>query len=297
MTSAHTNVNFWERLASVTGGSALVAYGLTRRSLPGSLVAVALGAPLLQRGWTGHCNVYQALDISTAAGEQASADSAAAPKTLTRTAIHVSKDITIERPLLEVFRFWSNFENLPRFMQHLESVTLHQDGCSHWVAKAPLGMHVEWDADIVDFEANKLISWRSRPGSVVPNEGCVRFNANSDGSTAVHVSLDYHPPAGAIGATIARVFGAAPEVQVEDDLKHFKEIMESSEIGAGTQSLEAGGKLNDVPAPGSKQYEEPQVEGYRERLKAEAREHKAEELSQTDEAVDQTFPASDPPAW
>ena len=137
----------------------------------------------------------------------------------------------IDLPPEEVYRFWIDFENLPHFMDHLEAVWMVGDHRYHWVAEAPVGMSVEWDADVIVERPPELIAWRSRPGSPIPNEGSVRFEEASGGlATTVHVSLRYYPPAGRIGALIAKLFGEEPGQQIEEDLLHLKDILESGEV-------------------------------------------------------------------
>jgi uncharacterized membrane protein len=131
----------------------------------------------------------------------------------------------------EVYAFWRNFENLPRFMRHLESVTVSGDRRSHWVAKAPAGKSVEWDAEILEDRPNELISWRSLPGADVYNAGTVQFQPASGGrGTEVRVTLEYHPPFGKLGSRIAMLFREEPGQQVYDDLRNFKQVMETGEI-------------------------------------------------------------------
>jgi uncharacterized membrane protein len=138
--------------------------------------------------------------------------------------------VTIHRPIEEVYAFWRSFENLPRFMEHLELVTVYGDGRSHWITKAPLGAHVEWDAEVVEDIPNRLISWRSLPGGDVENRGRVQFErAPSDRGTIVRVDMLYHPPAGRVGAAVAKLFGEDPERQVHEDLRRFKQVMETGE--------------------------------------------------------------------
>src|SRR5262249_45397588 len=132
-----------------------------------------------------------------------------------------------------LYGFWRNFSNLPRFMKHLESVTETNDGRSHWVAKAPAGMTVEWDAEIINEEENELIAWRSLEGATVPNAGSVRFErAPGNRGSVVRVSLSYEPPGGVLGSKIAKLFGGEPEQQVEEDLRRFKQLMEAGEIAS-----------------------------------------------------------------
>lgn len=145
--------------------------------------------------------------------------------------VRTKRSITVNRPVEEVYGFWRNFENLPRFMRHLESVTVQGERRSHWVAKAPAGKTVEWDAEMVEDRENELISWRSLPGADVYNAGEVRFNRAPGGrGTEVRVTLEYHPPLGKLGSKVAMLFREEPGQQVADDLRHFKQVLETGEI-------------------------------------------------------------------
>jgi uncharacterized membrane protein len=149
--------------------------------------------------------------------------------------------VTIKRSPEEVYGFWRDFQNLPRFMNHLESVQVIDDRRSHWVAKGPLGSSVEWDAEITEDRPNELISWRSLEGSEVDNYGTVRFmRAPGDRGTEVRVEIEYNPPAGALGAGIAKIFGEAPEQQVKDDLAQLKMVLETGEIVKSDSSIHSG---------------------------------------------------------
>lgn len=154
----------------------------------------------------------------------------------------VKAAITVYRPAEEIYRYWHDFENLPRFMKHLEAVQVTAEGRSHWQATAPAGATVEWDAEIVDDRPNELISWRSLPGSTVDNAGTVRFSpAPGDRGTEIRVALSYDPPGGALGAIVAKLFGEEPGQQVHDDLRRFKQIMETGEITQSDASVKGGG--------------------------------------------------------
>lgn len=154
----------------------------------------------------------------------------------------VKKAITVNRPAAELYQFWHDFENLPRFMQHLVSVQVHGEKGSHWTAKAPAGATVEWDAEIVADRPDELIAWRSLPGAAVENAGAVRFAPAPGGrGTEVRVELQYAPPGGALGATVAKLFGEEPAQQVADDLRHFKQVLETGEIAQSDASAKGGG--------------------------------------------------------
>ena len=145
--------------------------------------------------------------------------------------MHVTKAITINRSQDEVYAFWHNFENFPRFMNHLESVRTNGDGRSHWKAKGPAGKTVEWDAEIVEDRPNELIAWRSVPGSEVETAGSVRFTPAPRGlGTEVRVEMDYDPPAGVVGAAVAKLFGREPAGELITDLRQFKQVMELGEV-------------------------------------------------------------------
>jgi len=145
--------------------------------------------------------------------------------------MHVRRAITVRRSRDEVYAFLRDFTNLPRFMAHLESVEITGDGRSHWKAKAPAGRSVEWDAEIVDEQPDTLIAWRSLPGAAVENSGSVRFTpAPDDRGTEIRVDLRYRPPGGALGAIVGKLFGEEPALQVGDDLRRFKQVMETGEV-------------------------------------------------------------------
>ncbi|HKG25881.1 MAG TPA: SRPBCC family protein, partial [Thermomicrobiales bacterium] len=145
--------------------------------------------------------------------------------------IPVERAITVWRQPEEVYGFWKDFENLPGFMNHLESVQIIDDRRSHWMAKGPAGRKVEWDAEITEDRPNELIAWRSLEGSRVSTTGDVRFVRSPDGQgTEVHVHMHYKPPAGAVGMTITLLFGEDPTLQLREDLLRFKQQVETGEI-------------------------------------------------------------------
>jgi uncharacterized membrane protein len=139
----------------------------------------------------------------------------------------IQRSIRIDRSPEDLYRFWRNFENLPRFMNHLESVKVQDPQRSHWVTKAPLGNHVEWDAEITEDQENKLICWRSLPNADVPNQGCVSFHSSDyEVGTEVKVTMQYSPPGGMAGALVATLFGESPDQQLYQDLWRLKQEIE-----------------------------------------------------------------------
>lgn len=212
-----TNVGETERWVSVVSGGLLILTGLKHpRSLTGWSV-IALGAGMLHRGLTGHCKVYRALNVNS--------------HTIDDEGVHVQAAVTINRPAEELYRYWRQLENLPGIMSHLESVTELDAKRSHWVAKAPAGTSVSWDAEIVSETENQTILWRSLEGAQISNAGSVRFvPVPGDRGTEVHVSLSYSPPGGSVGVAVAKLFGEEPQQQVREDLLHFKQLMEAGEI-------------------------------------------------------------------
>jgi hypothetical protein len=151
-----------------------------------------------------------------------------------------------------LYQFWRNFENLPKFMHHLESVQNTGDNRSHWVARGPLGTRVAWDAEVITERPNELIGWRSLEGSQADTAGSVHFTpAPGDRGTEVRVVMKYNPPLGKVGAAIAWLFAQEPGQQVADDLRRLKQLMETGEIpttagqptGRGVEQWQQTGQL------------------------------------------------------
>ncbi|HEX5575893.1 MAG TPA: SRPBCC family protein [Gemmatimonadales bacterium] len=219
------NVGRTERIVSGVVAAVVAAVAVRRRRLRPLLFPLA--GNLIARAVSGRCAVNRALGRNSAQKGQASRV-ASVPR---GEGIKVEKSVVVNRPAQELYRFWRNFENLPRFMDHLESVTVLDENRSHWVAKAPAGTKVEWDATIHNEIENQLIAWRSLPGADVDNAGSVHFTPSAGGAaTEVRVVLSYDPPAGKLGAAVARLFGQEPSKQVEDDLRRFKQVMEAAEV-------------------------------------------------------------------
>lgn len=254
------NVGPGERVVSLAGAVAMLAGAAFWRSKARLPLALA-GLYYLYRGATGHCVTYSLMGIKREARDGQDAG------------IRLDRAVTINRPRAEVYRFWRNLENLPRFMNNLESVRFTADQRSHWVARGPLGRPVEWDAEIVEDVKNERIAWASIPGSGVKNSGSVEFRDAPGGrGTEVRVSMIYNPPGGSAGAAAAKLFGKDGATEVREDLRRFKQIMEAGE--APTNDGQSSGRKNgDVNKPPAQQKDEVQV------------------------ASEESFPASDPPAW
>jgi len=163
--------------------------------------------------------------------------------TLNRIAapIHVFRTVTINREPSEVYEFWRDLRNLPRFMAHLESVEV-SGGTSKWRAKGPAGTSITWDAEIVLDRPGECVAWSSIEGSTsVPNRGVVRFNrAPGERGTEVQVELKYEPPAGAVGAAVAKLFGEEPGQQIDGDLRRLKQVLETGEVLHSDASIHRG---------------------------------------------------------
>jgi uncharacterized membrane protein len=155
--------------------------------------------------------------------------------------VTVREAITVASPPDEVYHFWRDFGNLPRFMEHLEAVQVIDDRHSRWRARAPAGTTVEWDAEIVEDRPYELISWRSVERAEVPNQGTVRFRPAPGGrGTEIHVVLQYDPPGGRFGALAARLFGEDPAQQVKSDLRRLKQVLETGEVVQSDASVHRG---------------------------------------------------------
>jgi uncharacterized membrane protein len=168
--AGQVNVGETERLLSALGGACMALYGISGRGAFNNLVLPIVGGMLVYRGLSGHCSLYSSLGVNTA--EQP------APRTSVEAGegVKVERSLTINKPAAELYRFWRKFDQLPRFMHHLEDVRELGGNRSHWIARAPLGMRVEWDAEIINERENELIAWRSLPGSDVDTAGSVHFS-------------------------------------------------------------------------------------------------------------------------
>ena len=218
------NVGDAERLASTIGGAALALYGLSRMSL-GGLVLAAVGGMLGYRGVSGHCDAYAALGIDRGRKDTG---------TMTgNLGVKIDKAVTVNAPPERVYAFWRNFENLPKIMTNLDRVKVIDDKRSKWVVKAPVGMKVEWEAEIINEKPNELIGWRSIDNALVNHAGSVNFERTPEGTgTVLRVSLQYDPPGGQFGHAVASLFNEDAGTQIEHDLQEFKRAFEAGQLAA-----------------------------------------------------------------
>jgi uncharacterized membrane protein len=196
------------RLLTGLGGGVLSIYGMSRRGLIGTSLSL-LGLGLAARGVT---NIELKRLLGLGGG---------------RRAIDVQKAININAPVEEVYEIWSHFENFPRFMAHVQEIRDLGSGRSHWKVAGPAGIPVEWEAVITKQVPNQVIAWKSLPDEPVKSAGIVQFHPNPDGSTRVTVRLSYNPPAGALGHTVASLFGVEPKHAMDEDLVRLKSLLET----------------------------------------------------------------------
>lgn len=206
------------RLVSSVGGGLLALYGGLRRGLVGTALST-VGLGLVARGVT-NTDLRSLLGMST-----------------NRQAISLQKAININVPVEELYQFWTNFENLPRFMEHLKEVKDLGSGRSHWVAKGPADTDAEWDAIVTNQVPNELIAWESVAGAPVKTAGWVRFRSNPDGGTRITVQMGYTPPAGALGHAVASMFGVNPKQAMDEDLARLKSLFEQGQTHVGDRKL------------------------------------------------------------
>jgi uncharacterized membrane protein len=211
----------FERWTTLATATAVMAYGFSRRTVAGTCLAVA-ATPLAYRGLVGEWP-------SIRNGRCMHGDTRVA--LAGQRGIHVRESIRLEKPVDEVYRFWRQLTNLPRFMTHLDEVTDLGDGRSHWVAKGPADMRIQWDAEVINEVENKVIAWRSLPGADVVTAGSVTFSTVRRGqSTEVTVHLQYASPVGKAGAWLATLVGHEPSQTIREDLRHLKQVLEAGEI-------------------------------------------------------------------
>ncbi len=209
------NASDIEHIGALTVGGLLLLKGLLKGGPLGLIYKVG-GAALIYRGQQGYRPLYDALGIALPEG----------PTGVGKVNARVEHEVVVNRPREEVYRIWRNLENLPVFMENLVSVHEVDDKRSLWVAKAPAGTVIKWEAEIINDVENELIAWQTLEGSGVDNAGSVRFEDAGDGATRIHVVLRYDPPADNLGIWAAKALGRDPQREVEDDLDRFKAIME-----------------------------------------------------------------------
>jgi uncharacterized membrane protein len=230
------NIGDAERLVSGVLGGWMIVRGLAKPSLKG-LVLMGSGIALVCRAATGRSRLYRRLHISGAV--RGRRESASIPY---QTGVKVEEAVTVAKPAEELYQFWKNPENLSRFMTHVESVTWAGHNRSHWIARGPIGTTIEWDAEIINDQPNRLIGWRSSPEAQVRNAGSVSFRPFEDGQrTEVKLSMEYQPAGGPLGAGIAAILGEDPAGRVREDLQRFKQLMESGNpAGLASAATSAG---------------------------------------------------------
>ena len=208
------NLNWPERYISIATGVKLAFSGFSHlfKSPFSSLLKLGAGGYLLNRGVTGHCELYSQIGKNT----------------VDPVNINIRSSFTINKPRMEVYNFWRKLDNLPLFMNHLESVDVIDNDRSHWVMKLPSGVAtISWDAEIVHDVPGEMIGWSSLPGSMIDNAGKVRFRDSFDEQgTLVDVVISYQPPAGGLGASLAHVLNPVFKSVVDKDVRNFKQYMD-----------------------------------------------------------------------
>jgi uncharacterized membrane protein len=215
------NVSDWERVASIAAGAALIYLGTRQRS--SNRMATSTGFGLVARGVGGYCPMNAMLGRDSHGSDTKVALSG--PR-----GVHVYESIVINRSPDELFRFWRDFSNLPRFMEHLDDVKVLSPTRSVWTAKAPIGMRVKWEADVINEIEGELIGWQSTENADVATAGSVRFVPAPGGATEIIVHLQYEPPARKLGSLVAAIFGEEPSQQIRADLHRLKEILETGDV-------------------------------------------------------------------
>jgi uncharacterized membrane protein len=236
--SGTINVGETERMVSVGLGAFLLSSGLsnlTRHPIRG-ILRTLIGGAILYRGVSGHCPVYEGLGKT---------------KGVSHTqAINIRTGLIVNKPKDEVYSFWRKLENLPLFMKHLASVTEIDSKHSHWEADIPGGMgRIKWNAEIVKEEEGYLIGWQSIPNSTINNAGKVTFKDALGGQgTELEVVISYHPPAGQLGAGIAKSLNPVLEKMIRQDIMNFKDYIETKhQSPASNYSTSSQSNTTDNP--------------------------------------------------
>ena len=222
--TSRINVGEVERWASGIGGGLLMVHGLRRGSFGGLALAV-LGGALAYRGYTGHCQAYEALDIDTSGKHRADSDEHV------HKGVLVKHTMTINRTPMEVYAFVKDPANHHRYMQNVESVRADEDGTFHWAIKGPFGSTWRFRSEHINEEPGHLIAWKSLPGGDLENAGSIRLVPAWDGrGTEVTMEINFEPPAGSIGIAVAKMLGHDPDATVRENLRRLKNLLEAGEI-------------------------------------------------------------------
>jgi uncharacterized membrane protein len=217
--SANINVGVGERIGSVFLGAATTAYGLRHLGSLGGLALTLTGGVLLYRGLTGYCPVNNAIGRNSVNRRT--------------SAMEANETFSINKPRSEVYAFWRQLENLPKFMKHLKDVKVEDSLRSTWTAEVPGGLGtISWEAVITDDRDGELLSWASLPGSTVDNAGEVRFKDDTAGGTEIQVSMSYRLPAGDLGTVAGKLFSPFIESMIKEDILRLKSIMETGEVAS-----------------------------------------------------------------
>ena len=158
------------------------------------------------------------------------------------------KSLLVGRPRAELFAFWKNFENFPRFMEHVERVEPLGDGRSRWFIKAPAGTDVTLVNRISEIRDGEYISWQSDEESEIANSGKVQFeDAPTGRGTYVSLIIGYDPPGGTLGRLFAKIMQREPKIQARRDLRRFKQLMENGEVATNASPSARKSESPDQP--------------------------------------------------
>ncbi|SFD98362.1 YgaP-like transmembrane domain [Flavobacterium phragmitis] len=207
------NVSTLERVLMVTSGAYLLYSALSKEKK--SISKAGAGGAMLLRGISGYCPVYDA--AGHLMNDKASN-------------VNIRLNVVINKPVGEVYDFWRNLENLPKFMSHLSGIKTIDENTSEWTAKGPGGIgSISWIAKIAKDRKDKLLSWFSVDGSTIRNAGKVIFKAHGHTATELDITISYHAPLGIAGESAAKLLNPYFEKLVEADILSLKKHLESNE--------------------------------------------------------------------
>lgn len=272
-----SNISQTERIISTVAAPLLAYVGVKRGGLTGLVLGV-IAAEMVYRGATGRSPLYQVMGVNTSAPHQNPQVSVPHGQGL-----HIEQAIHVARPRSELYDFWRNLSNLPRFIPYVKSVEELGDRYSHWVANGPFGLiPIKWDAEIINEIEDEVIAWRTLPGSMLAHAGSVRFEPTADHmGTVVRVEMEYAIPGGEIGQRLTELLGAGPDAEIMHSLECFRTLMETGQVAKD-------GKKSYLPFGGVNQPKVVQGETRRRDI-----ERRADFVQM---ASEDSFPASDPPA-
>jgi uncharacterized membrane protein len=135
----------------------------------------------------------------------------------------------IRKPRAEVFGFYRDFRNLPRFLGDVMAVEQVDPTASRWTVQGPLGVRLAWTVRVTEERTNELISYETVSLPLLRTYWEIHFAPGpQDGETEVREVMK--APLGGLGRAVLAVIRKCPDKEVAADLNRLKELMETGRV-------------------------------------------------------------------